>query len=219
MLPVASRSIAFALLISAVLVGCGTGPGSIDVSATPTKPTVKVSRIGGIDESGLFLPRGESRVRFGETEERVFSVFAKPSGAVDFFEEPPVEGDEYSSHGWQSGQEGFAAIMVGNRMALGLHTLERAGRETVSDSISSLSADFKPTEPTFVPSGNGTYWFWDKGRVRVMLCTFTDLKGKTSMATAIGDADLMDAMSMNPASARQDLLEASNILESAQEHE
>lgn len=214
-----SRSIAFALLSSAVLAGCGAGPSTIDVTTGPVKPTVRLARVSSVDDSGLFLPRGNSRVRFGDTEERVFNVFAKPTGATDFFEDPPVEGEDFSSHGWQGSQEGFAAILLGNRMVMGLYTMERASQDTIGDLVNNLTESFKPVEATFVPSGNGTYWFWDQGRVRVMLCTFTDVKQKTSLALALGDADLMDATSMSPSAARQDLLEASQILRAAQETE
>ena len=123
----AFKSTALLLLLS----GCapsGFDPGSM----VAEKPSVQVSTGWSLDEHAPYLIHGDSLLRLHASEEDAFRVFPRPRGAYDFFEEPPLEGDNYVAKGWQSNAEGFGVLMVRNRVVLALQTLDNVDADTIS---------------------------------------------------------------------------------------
>lgn len=211
----AFRSIVFSLWISAlVLVGCGPeGAAALDAEAiAPEKPTVQVSTQWTPAEDAPLLLNGDSRLRIHASEEEAFRAFPRPRGAFDFFEEPPIEGDDYTAKGWQTNAEAFGVLLLRNRMVLGLYTLEGADGDTVAEKVR-LYEEGMGRPPSVVPGEIGSYWFWESGQTRLMITTSRDAKGKSQLAVALGDVAIMNALRMSPDAARQDLVEARSRLQ------
>lgn len=208
----ACKSIAFSLLIS----GCapsGFDPGSM----VANKPTVQVSTGWSLDEHAPYLIHGDSILRLHSSEEEAFNAFPRPRGAYDFFEDPPLDGDSYVAKGWQSGAEGFGIVLVRNRVVLALQTFDNVDADTASQTLQLYEQAMAPTVPEVVPSELASYWFWETGQARLMVCQTTDSKHKNQLVVALGDADVMNALRMSRPAASQDIVEARAKLQSGKE--
>lgn len=216
-----------ALAISFCLIGCSSGGNAPAASAAnqppvetytnSVRPNVTVSVPRSAYQTGLHLIRDGKKLYFGELEDNTFNIFRRPSRAQEFFEEPPITGDDYNAHGWQSPAEAFGAIFLQERLVLAQFTLERGSFDAVNDLVTELETENSAYSMTVVPGKVGTYRFWESDRVRLMSVVSFDGKGKSSLTIVLGDVQLMNALRMSQEAARQDLMEASRIFDQKQE--
>lgn len=169
---------------------------------------MQVSTRWSLDEAAPYLIHGDSILRLHSSEEEVFRAFPRPRGAYDFFEEPPITGDTYVAKGWQSNGEGFGVLLVRNRMVLGMQTLENVDADTISQRLQLYEQAMAPMLAEVVPGELASYWFWEVGQARLMICQTKDAKQNSQLVVALGDADVMNALRMSRQAASQDLVEA-----------
>lgn len=199
----ACKSIALSLLIS------GCAPGGFDPgSMVAEKPSVQVSTQWSPDEGAPYLIHSDSILRLHESEEDAFRVFPRPRGAYDFFEDTPLEGDAYVAKGWQNNAEGFGVLLVRNRIVLAMQTLDKVDADTVSQRLKLYEEALAPMSPDVVPGEVASYWFWEVGQARLMICQTKDAKQESQLVIALGDADVMNALRMSRQAASQDMVEA-----------
>ncbi len=191
------------------LLGCGPeGTQQMPVEvALPEKPRVEVATQRVVPDDVPFLLNGENRLRIFGTEEEAFSVYPRPRGGFDFFEEPPIEGDEYVAKGWQTSKEAFGVVLLRNRVVLALYTLDGSEVTSAPEKVQKYTEAFG-RDPEIVPGDPAGYWFWESGEVRLMICSSRDSKNQDQMVIAFGDGDVMDALRMSQIAARQDATEA-----------
>lgn len=209
-LPPVFKNIALLGLISLGLAACGPqGSAGIDPeSMIAEKPKVKVS-LGWIPEEGApMMVNGDNRLHLHASAEDAFRAFPRPKGAFDFFEDPPLEGDTYVAKGWQNNVEAFGVLLVRNKVVLALRTIDNADAELVSTKLRTYEEAFAPAKPDLVPGEFASYWFWELGQARLMICNSHDAKMKGQLVIALGDVDVMNALRMSRPAASQDLTEA-----------
>lgn len=202
------RSVSLAVL-AAGLFGCADDaiPKNIGASG-PEKPSLQVSVQWSPDNNAPYLLNGDRILRIHATEDQAFEVFARPKNGFDFFEESPITGDEYVAKGWQSGIESFGVLSLRNKVVLAMYTLDYTSADQLSEKVRQYQEAFSTIEPSVLPGDKASYWFWEVGRVRLMICASQDTKRKQQLVIALGDTDVMDALRMSPDSARLDLVEA-----------
>lgn len=203
---------------------CGCQPGNAPTQNIPsvetspalggTRPEVVIEPFRSVETEAPYLIRQGKRLFVGELEDNVFSLFLKPASARDFFEEPPISGANYTARGWQTGVESFGAVFLGERMVLGQYTVDQASVETTQELITLYENALGSTSVQFVPGKYGTYRFWQRGSVRLMLVTTQGVKGVRSVSVAVGHFRLMDGLRMDATSARLDLTEAARLIDS-----
>ena len=178
-----------------------TGPPDVRVP-TPTAP----------EEKGFMLLRGNLKLHYGETEDQTFTIFAKPQGGLDFLEDSPIIGDNYTARGWQTTKESFAGVFLRGRYVLGMHTIEQTTLDNVNQFVDSYTTAMSPIQPQIIPSESGNCWFFEEGDRRIMIANTRDPKKRNQVVIAMGNREIMDALRMSPEGTRQDLFEAGRIL-------
>jgi len=201
------RSVSLAVLAVA-LTGCADDalPKNIGVAA-PEKPNLQVSVQWTPDSSAPVLINGDRNLRIHSTEDQAFEVFARPKNGFDFFEESPITGDDYVAKGWQSSVESFGVLSLRNKVVLAMYTLDYTSADQLSEKVRLYQEAFPTIEPSVLPGDKASYWFWEVGRVRLMICASQDTKRKQQLVIALGDTDVMDALRMSTDAARLDLVE------------
>lgn len=194
------------------MAGCQPVETKIDVEPTTIEPTIVVELPEKVDELGPRLIWSDRPLYFGASEDDAFQVFKRPRGAYDFFESPPIKGDNYAARGWQSAKETFAGIFLKNRLVLGQYVVEGADEATFANIINQHRMELSPMVPMEVPSSAGTFWFWQKGPSRLMIGVSVDGKKEREMIMAVGDITVMDGLRMSPDAVRQDLFTANQVL-------
>lgn len=197
------------LSASVLLAGCDAGADPVTQEALlMEKPVVKLSTQRFAEIGDPFLIKGSAKLSLFATEDEAFRVFPRPANGFDFFEESPITGENYVAKGWQSKVEAFGVVLLRGKVVLAHYTLENADFDTIQSMVTDYERAFaRSAEPT-VPGELGSYWFWESGRVRMMIATNKDAKGKSILVATLGDIDVMSALRMSPEGARQDLVEA-----------
>lgn len=160
----------------------------------------------------LSIVRSGVHVYLWQTQDQIFERVPRPRIGNDFFEDPPITGEDYTCRGWESGAESFAGIFLHDRLVLGLYSLENVGREVIDSKVDEYTRLYEPMQPTLVPAESGSYWFWERGNSRIMIVNTLDSKGQHHLTIALGAIKMMDALRMNVKCARQDLFDAHTIL-------
>lgn len=213
----ASNVFGFFVLISLLwaVAGCDGGATPVspqDLVAEKPEVTNLSTQWTPADDAPVMI-NGDQRLRIHDTEEAAMRVFPRPRGAFDFFEEPPVEGDDFVAKGWQSNAEAFGMLLLRNRIVLALYTLENVDTELLASKLTKYEEGLIPLTPSAVPGDVGSYWFWESGRTRLMMVHSRDAQGRGQLVVALGDTEIMDALRMAPGAARQDLTEARTRLQ------
>ncbi len=218
----ALKGIALLALSSLIIAGCGPeSSASLNPEAViPEKPRVEVSTGWSPTEDAPVMLNGDRKLSLHASEDDTFKAFPRPRGAFDFFEESPIQGDGYVGKGWQSNAEAFGGLFLRDKLVLGLYTVDKIDGDTLSDKVRVYEQAFAPVEPEFVTSEYASYWFWEVGQTRLMICNSRDAKRNSQLVVAIGDVDIMNALRMSKIAANQDLTETrakmSEMLESSQ---
>lgn len=221
----ATRYCLLAVSAGLLLAGCGSKQKSAEEAEAPsvespyssgTRPEVKVVLPRESEMHALSMGRSGRSIRIGDAEDRVFSIFVKPNRASDFFEEPPIQGDEYLSRGWQSQAESFGGIFLRGQLILGQYMVEKLPADSIEELMMEVSRDQGDLSYEEVPGKYGRYRFWQSGSDRLMAVVTTDVKGQSSFTLVLGISNVMDALRMNVDGARQDLMSATQLLDQAQ---
>lgn len=202
--------------------GCGGPSAEDETSSAPTvdiisRPEVSLDPPSSVDPEGVRLLRAGKPIYLGDSEDKVFTTFGRPPRTTDFFEEPPITGEEYQARGWQGSGEGFGAIFLRDRLVLAQQTLEKVSEVTVLEIETEYDEAHRGLPMTLIPGKYGSYRFWTKGDTRAMLVKSQGRRGQVSLTLVIGMVPIMDALRMSETAAREDLFAATRTLEEQQE--
>jgi hypothetical protein len=156
------------------------------------------------------LHRGQT-LRVGDPVERAFQVFPAPPKSYDFFELPRGFGRQFRARGWETNYESFGVIAYQGKIVVALHVLENATKEELDDLVRDLELQVPSTALT-VGGRQITYWFWEAGNHRLVVCAQPAEKGDFTITEAIGVAEAMSAIRLDPAIAQSDVRTAENLL-------
>jgi len=219
----AFRSIkSFGLIsLSVALAGCQQGPAAAPGIEVEMAPLSRVAlRVDLPKKSSPEWPRilrDENSLTMGESVEVAERAFPRPRNAFEFFEEPPFTGDDYQCFGWQSRSEAFAGVYLRDQLVVGLYSQERVTDETLARVVEEYKNAYLSLPMEEIPAKYGTYYFWESGPVRLMVGSSLDGSKRRELVIAVGQREAMDALRMNSAAIRQDLLDASSILDRPRE--
>jgi hypothetical protein len=152
-----------------------------------------------------------AQVAIGDTEDQVTRVFYPPKDAYDFRDLPPGFQQPYRASGFQNKTSGFGAIYYDSHLAEATLHEDLLTLEQVNASEAAYEKDPNFGTPFDTERGLGVfYWFWDDAdhQQTMMMCAVQDKTDpkKFDLTTAIGDNVVMEALRMNPASAKEDRL-------------
>lgn len=219
----ALRSIKSFGLISllAGLSGCQQGPVAapgIEVEIAPLSRTaIQIELPRKLDPDWPTILRDENSLTVCQSVESAERVFPRPRNAFEFFEEPPFTGDDYQCFGWQSRSEAFAGVYLRDQLVVGLYSQEQVTDETLARVVERYKSAYINLPMEEIPAKYGTYYFWEAGLVRLMVGSSLDGSKRRELVIGVGHRDAMDALRMSSTAIRQDLLDASSILDRPRE--
>jgi hypothetical protein len=156
------------------------------------------------------LHRGQA-LRVGDPVERAFQVFPAPPKSYDFFELPRGFGRQFRARGWETNYESFGVIAYQGKIVVALHVLENATKEELDGLVKDLELQV-PTTALTIGAKQITYWFWEAGNHRLVVCAQPAEKGDFTITEGIGVAEAMSAIRLDPISAQSDVGTAENLL-------
>lgn len=146
----------------------------------------------------------------GDAIDKAFEVFPAPPKSYDFYELPKGLGKGYRARGWDAGGESFGVIAFGGRVALAMRTVDNCPPER-RDEILRDAENQVVAQGRFLGGKYANYWFWERERQRMMICTVRNARGVSSLVWAIGDTELMSALRMDSTAAGIDLNKAERM--------
>lgn len=199
------------------LVGCQSGPTAapaIEVEIAPlSRSNLQIELAKTPDPGWPVILRGEQTLSLCDTVDSAERAFPRPRNAFEFFEEPPFTGDDYQCFGWQSRSEAFAGVFLRDQLVVGLYSQERVTDETLARTVEEYKARYRDLSVEEIPAKYGTYYFWESGGARLMVGSSLDGAKQRELVIAVGHVEAMEALRMSSTAIRQDLLDASSILD------
>ncbi|MES1227080.1 MAG: hypothetical protein ABUL72_00325 [Armatimonadota bacterium] len=188
-----------------VLAGCQS---SSVAKSKPVAPLVSKTpvQVSPADEDGrgdLYLLAGKNRISVGDDPAEVLvGGFKKPEVAATITRLPAGLDDAFRFVGWEANNRSVGLVSRNRTVLLAVDTKEGLTQEKRDQDVQSYRNAFGA--PTEVPRSKVHYYFWDQGKVRLMLCTVIDARGNVSLTSAIGIVPLMEHFRMDLQSAEAD---------------
>lgn len=170
----------------------------------PTTPDV-------LQNSEMYIFSAGGRIHYGDDVDLALNEggFKRPDKSASVNRVPAGLGTTYQCYGWETATRSFGVLTRKGKVVLALDTYEQADQKALDDLreayIKMLGA------PATVDGKQVHYDFWNKGEVRLMLCSTVNDLGSLSFSAALGNADLMSYFRMDPASAAADQTEADQL--------
>ena len=157
-------------------------------------------------------------VKVGDSVDHAFELFPQPTGAIAVGELPKdFNQSVFESKGWDfaAGKpaEAFGIISNAGRVVVALHQLQGTKEEGKEGQVRFATESFgNPTQPP-VTQGPISYWFWEEGDQRYMICAIKKADDLYDVTVALGAQQAMDSLRMSVAAAKEDSEKAGPILE------
>lgn len=204
------RRTAFWISLSAglAIAGCQGGK-SAGAPPLVTKTPVEVSPVDeNVRADDLYILSGTSRITVGDNpNEALTGGFKKPERAVTASRLPPGLDDTFRFGGWESTERSVGLVSRNRTVLLAVDNQENLSQDKRDKAIQTYTRLFGlPMREIQRPHAH--YYFWEQGKVRLMVCTTVDPRGAVSMTSAIGVNPLMQKFRMDPETAEKDATEA-----------
>lgn len=190
-----------------ILSGCAD-PDMADVPTEPAKKEVKIEVPDSHQRGAFLLPVHNGTIRVGDTESEVRLL--QPTPSTEVTESSPIKGGNYRVIGWNAGQETFAAIMLENRLVLGLITIKKVNKELYAEHYQNFRGKYEDPGPP--DNSEIVYHFWEKDGQRLMQVYSPDSKNDKTLTMAVGVTPVMDALGMSKVASQGDIKHAMEIL-------
>lgn len=205
----------FLLLATATaLVGCqgGAANGTRSIGPLVSRNPVSLTVAEEDSRSSLFLLSGPSRIAVGDDPaEAVSGGFKKPERAVTVTRLPVGLDDAFRFSGWEGSDRTLGLVSRNRNVLLAVDTRERVSQEVRDRAVGSYSSRFG--KPETVSQARVSYWFWEDGNVRLMVCSALDARGDLSLTSALGVAALMNNYRMSKETAEKDAAQAQSMFD------
>ncbi|MBX3118820.1 MAG: hypothetical protein KF784_07115 [Fimbriimonadaceae bacterium] len=191
-----------------LLIGCGNAGKA---APTTDELTYRIvydgpTRPPDLDgKSALFMRAGEKNVTVGIGAELLREMFPKPEKATEIRQLPPGFTEDYLSRGWETEDESVGWVSYSGQAVLVMQTLRRLeDGDLQRDYVQQYTRLFSGIEPTVIQGATASFWFWQNGPHRFMICGTKSRKGGIDITLALGDVSIMDALRMMPSKAEFD---------------
>ncbi len=164
-------------------------------------------------DSRLGLISGPELLRVGDSERRALDLFPKPAKqSFDRSELPPMLDKPFRARGWESKMESFGLILLNGQVIVAVIETEAIEREFATEKVELYRKTFNEIEPQIIVNQSVSYWFWNLGRRRLMICLASNRDKTLGLTIALGDESMMDALRMDAVSAAKDARQAATLL-------
>jgi|DewCreStandDraft_4_1066084.scaffolds.fasta_scaffold109293_2 hypothetical protein len=203
-------------LALASLTGCGPSEPDKGTASTPPPATTSVEPIDPPpfdEQASLVLLADGKNIVLGELASNALIALPRPPGAFEFTDVPPGFKEGYAARGWEGNQGGFGVLTRDGRVVLAMRYWSNASNEMISDTKEAYSKEIgRRIKPIDFGDDKRGYRFWRDGLTQLMLCWSPDVRGRTALVAALGDARIMAALRMDPRNAAQDLARADQLM-------
>lgn len=212
------------LLAAAALCGCGNQAQKQATSTTaPIETTASDGPISPPPPSVVtastkfFLGKMQDghmeTARVGDTVEHVFRVFPQPNSANASNDLPSeFKSGGYRGKGWDNltskPAEAFGVISHEDQCLLLMHQLNGTTQDGLDTQLNFAYENFGRPAQSEVQQGPISYWFWEDGGQRYMICAFNKGRGKIDATIVLGATATMDTLRMNKGAAQLDAKKA-----------
>lgn len=207
------------LCASLALLSIGCGTGESDISAASQGPPPAATAVETIDapvfdeQASLVLLADGKRIALGEVAGNALAVVPRPPGAFEFTDVPPGFRDGYAARGWEGNQGGFGVLTRDGRIVLAMRSWANASKEMIEETKAEYTKEIgRRIKPIDFGDENRGYRFWREGVTQLMMCWSPDVRGRTMLVVAVGDARVMAPLRMDPRNAAQDLARADELM-------
>lgn len=177
-------------------------------------PQVRLPDPATLRDEGLVFMAGEAEIRIGDLESESLGKVPRDRGALEINDPVPVTGTDLRTRGWANERRSFSLTTHGSRVVLVLDQRRNVSPATLQAALRQVEAANGPADD-YLGGQYTNYRFWQRGPVRLMLVDTLDSIGGRSMAVALGQQTLMDALRMNLTDAQRDQEQAARMLSEA----
>jgi hypothetical protein len=206
--------------IGLVLIGCNSTP------QPPSEPTIAVDRnrssvrtpekmpAPAFDKkTSLKLVRNGAEIHVGDSIDDALNAFKPDKNAQKLADMPPGWRDStYRCAGWDSGNVGFGAITLDERVVLALYHEDRSTEGRLKEILDDYDRAI-PIPATQINGQRVRYWFWDQEPHRLMICAVQPPNEGLNITVALGDAGTMNYFGMNSTLADKDRAVAEELFQ------
>lgn len=200
------------LIAGLALSGCGGPPKVASLPKPESNGELPAELALAPTRFALAQPAG--RLRVGDTAETAQYLFPAPPKADPMESLPFRMGDAYGAQGWERGDEGFAAILHKDRVALALKTSQATSEDEVSDVLKAAQDEAGEPPSRAILYDKVRFWFWRQGVQRQMVSVTQTGPDRYQVAVAIGHVAVMDRLGMEEGQAQKDAQEADRVFKS-----
>ena len=168
-----------------------------------SKASVQVSPADEEARSDLYLLSSTSRIYVGDDPaDALGGGFKRPERAALVTRLPAGLDDAFKFTGWEGNDRSLGLVSRNRTVLLAVDTREGITQDFRDQTV----ADYKRKlgTPREVQRSRVRYWFWEQGKVRLMLCSVVDRRGNLSLTSALGVFPLMLHFRMDPDMAEKD---------------
>ncbi len=149
----------------------------------------------------------------GESAGNALAVLPRPPGAFEFTDVPLGFRDGYAARGWEGNQGGFGVLTRDGRIVLAMRSWTNASNEMIEETKEQYANEIgRRIKPIDFGDDKRGYRFWREDLTQLMLCWSPDVRGRTTLVVALGDARVMAPLRMDPRNAAQDLARADELM-------
>ncbi|MFM9873309.1 MAG: hypothetical protein ACKVQS_07580 [Fimbriimonadaceae bacterium] len=200
------------LLVLVGLAGCDVAGMAIDSKGGG--PQLEIDQVR-IDRealtSNLSLMSQESSIRIGQDLNMVLvGGYRRPKRGVTLRELPPEVSSDFVGLGWETTERTVSLVAKESDVVMALDMENSVTMEHRDEVVSKYQFIYGDPSAT-VGDQRASYWFWEKGPVRVMICSVRIGEGTFRLTSVLGLGTVMDRLRMDADSARQDVGAAAQI--------
>jgi hypothetical protein len=193
----------------ALVAGCGGSPKAASLPKPVNEGELPAELALTPTRFALVQPAGKLRV--GDTADVAQFLFPAPPKADPVETLPFHMGDNYSAMGWEKGDDGFAAVLHRDKVALALKTSMVRSEQEVAAVVQAAEQEAGEAPIRAILYNHARFWFWRQGVQRQMVSATRIGPDRYKIAVAIGHVAVMDRLGMEEGQAQKDAQEADRI--------
>ncbi len=145
--------------------------------------------------SKVRLTNGRRFVSLGDTEDKAFSIFPRPSRGFTLQDETiPGLPVDFKSKGWESNSEGFGIILHDDKVVLAMRQYEAIEADEFAGILAALQAINGIDRFQSVTQDKVEYWFIKSGLDVLSISRVPSAKKRYQVTTTIGNEHVMDSL-------------------------
>ena len=147
-----------------------------------------------IDLSKLKVPNGRRFVALGESEDKAFSVFPKPSRGFPLDETVPGLPVDFKSKGWETSTEGFGIILHDDKVVLIMRQFEGIEADEFASILENVKATNELDHFQSATQDKADYWFVKYGIDEMVISRVPTVKKRYQVTISVGNEHILDTL-------------------------